>query len=40
VRADKSDDGIVQNARIAIKRRGFREPEFSIPVLGGRITEW
>lgn len=40
VRADKSDDGIIQNARVAIKRRGFREPEFTIPVLGGRITDW
>jgi hypothetical protein len=40
VRADKSDDGIIQNARVAIKRRGYREPEYSIPVLGGRITDW
>ncbi|MEM8877573.1 MAG: DUF6384 family protein [Pseudomonadota bacterium] len=40
VRADKSDDGIIQNARVAIKQRGFREPEFTIPVLGGRITDW
>ncbi len=37
---DKSDDQIIQNAVIGEKRRGVLEPEYRIPVLGGRIVEW
>ena len=40
VRNDKARNGIVQNARMAEKRRGFIEPEFRMPVLEGRITRW
>ena len=40
VRNDKQANGIVQNARLAEKRRGHLEPEFSMPVLDGRITRW
>jgi hypothetical protein len=40
VRLDKARNGIVQNARLAEKRRGFLEPEFRMPVLEGRITRW
>ncbi|MGE0120619.1 MAG: DUF6384 family protein [Dongiaceae bacterium] len=40
VRDDKSRNGIVQNGRMAEKRRGFLEPEFRMPVLEGRITAW
>jgi hypothetical protein len=40
VRADKQRNGIVQNARLAEKRRGFLEPEFRITALEGRITRW
>jgi hypothetical protein len=40
VRNDKARNGIVQNARMAEKRRGFLEPEFRMPVLEGRITRW
>jgi hypothetical protein len=40
VRKDKASNGIVQNARMAEKRRGFIEPEFRMPVLDGRITRW
>jgi hypothetical protein len=40
VRNDKSRNGIVQNARMAEKRRGYIEPEFRMPVLEGRITRW
>ena len=40
VRNDKSANGIVQNARLAEKRRGYLEPEFTMPVLDGRITRW
>jgi hypothetical protein len=40
VRNDKARNGIVQNARMAEKRRGFMEPEFRMAVLEGRITRW
>ena len=40
VRADKSRNGIVQNARMAEKRRGYLEPEFRMPALESRITGW
>jgi hypothetical protein len=37
---DKSENGIVQNARLAEKRRGFIDPEYRMAVLEGRITRW
>jgi hypothetical protein len=40
VRNDKVRNGIVQNSRMAEKRRGFIEPEFRMPVLEGRISRW
>ena len=40
VRADKQDDGIIANARVGVKRRGFLEPEYLIPAPGGAITSW
>jgi len=40
VRDDKTRNGIVQNARLGEKRRGFPEPEFRMPVLESRITRW
>jgi hypothetical protein len=40
VRNDKALNGIVQNARLAEKRRGYMDPEFTMPVLDGRITRW
>jgi hypothetical protein len=40
VRNDKARNGIVQNTRMAEKRRGVLEPEFQMPVLEGRITRW
>ena len=40
VRADKTANGIVQNAVVAEKRRGYLEPEYKMPVLSGRITRW
>lgn len=40
IRADKSDDGIIQNDRIGSKRRGYLEPEYAVPVEGGAILEW
>jgi hypothetical protein len=40
VRADKARNGIVQNDRLAEKRRGFLEPDFRMQALEGRITSW
>jgi hypothetical protein len=40
VRGDKAKNGIVQNARMAEKRRGFLQPEFRMTALEGRITRW
>ena len=40
VRNDKTANGIVQNAELAQKRRGYLEPEFKMAVLPGRITRW
>jgi len=40
VKADKLDNGLIDNAVFAVKKRGRREPEYRFPVLGGRITRW
>jgi Family of unknown function (DUF6384) len=40
VRQDKSRNGIVQNVKLAEKRRGYLEPSYLMPVLPGRITRW
>ena len=40
IRNDKTANGIVQNAELAEKRRGYLEPEFKMMVLPGRITRW
>jgi hypothetical protein len=40
VRADKQDDGIIQNNSVGMKRRGFLDPEYATPVQGGAILEW
>jgi Family of unknown function (DUF6384) len=40
VRDDKATNGVVQNARMAEKRRGYLDPEFLMPTLQGRITSW
>ncbi|HEY3516751.1 MAG TPA: DUF6384 family protein [Gammaproteobacteria bacterium] len=40
VRADKQDDGILQNGVVGHKRRGVLEPEYTVPTTGGAITEW
>lgn len=39
VRRDKADDGIIQRAVIGQKTRGHLEPAYTLPVLGGHITE-
>mgnify|MGYP000061892536 CR=1 FL=1 len=40
VRADKSDDGIVQNNVLGEKPRGTLKVDYLMPVSGGAITEW
>jgi hypothetical protein len=37
---DKQDDGIVQQAVVAVKHRGRIEPDYRPGALGGTITEW
>jgi len=40
VRADKSDDGIIQNNEVGIKRRGYLEPDYKMAVRNGAILQW
>lgn len=40
VRADKEDDGIIQNNRVGEKRKGVLEPDYTLPVQGGAILSW
>ncbi len=40
VRADKSDDGIIQNAVVAEKMKGYLKPKWRIQTSGGAITKW
>jgi hypothetical protein len=39
-RADKRDDGIIQDRYVGEKARGELEPEYVIPTTGGAITRW
>jgi hypothetical protein len=40
VRADKQDDGIIQNNRVGEKRVGMLEPVYSVATPGGAILQW
>ena len=40
IRRDKQDNGIIDNNRFGIKRRGYLAPEYQYPVAGGMITQW
>lgn len=40
IAADKQDDGIIQERRIGVKRRGYLDPEYKSAVVGGAITSW
>jgi hypothetical protein len=40
VRADKSDNGIVDDDIVGEKKRGETSPQWRVPVIGGAITEW
>ena len=37
---DKKDDGIIQNRRFGVKRRGFLKPEYFMSSTGAAITKW
>jgi hypothetical protein len=40
VARDKSDDGIIQNNRVGVKRRGYLTPDYDVPTTGAAITRW
>jgi hypothetical protein len=40
VRRDKLDDGIIQNNRFGVKKRGYLTPQYLMPTMGGAITQW
>ncbi len=40
VAADKRDDGIVQNNKFGVKRRGKLDVDYLMPFEGGAITKW
>jgi type II secretory pathway component PulM len=40
VRADKNDDGIIEQNVVGEKRRGALEVDYRLPVLGGTILRW
>jgi hypothetical protein len=40
IAADKQDDGIIQENRFGVKRRGYLEPEYLVPTTGAAITDW
>ena len=40
VRADKQDDGIIQNRRFGTKRRGYLSPEYDFETSGDAIIRW
>ena len=37
---DQRDDGVIQNARLGDKRKGEPDVAYTMPVLGGAITQW
>ena len=40
ISSDKMDDGIIQDNRFGMKRKGYLEPEYSKPTTGNAITSW
>jgi hypothetical protein len=37
---DQRDDGVIQNARLGEKRKGEPDVAYTMPILGGAITQW
>ncbi|MBK7043924.1 MAG: hypothetical protein IPH50_09655 [Rhodanobacteraceae bacterium] len=40
VKADKIDNGLIDDAVVGEKRRGEIDVEYRVAVAGGAITEW
>ena len=40
VKADKLDDGIIENAVVGAKHRGELDPQYSVATTGAAITKW
>lgn len=40
VQLDKSDDGIIQNATVGVKKRGLLKPDWNVEVTGGALSRW
>jgi hypothetical protein len=40
IRQDKMDDGIIQNHRFGLKKRGYLRLEYLVPTTGDAITKW
>jgi len=40
IRVDRLDDGIIQRNILGVKRYGFLDTEYTMPVLDGAITRW
>ena len=40
VEADKRNDGIIQRNVVGLKQFGFLEVDYTMPVLGGAVTQW
>ncbi|RTZ97910.1 MAG: hypothetical protein DSY89_10295, partial [Deltaproteobacteria bacterium] len=40
IKRDKMDDGIIQNNRFGVKKRGYLTLEYLVPTTGAAITKW
>jgi hypothetical protein len=40
IAADKTDDGIIQDNRFGVKKRGYLTPQYLMPTTGRAITSW
>lgn len=40
IAADKQDDGIIQGNNLGEKKKGYLEPNYTVPTSGGAITSW
>jgi Family of unknown function (DUF6384) len=40
IRADKQDDGIIQNNHFGEKQPGYLQPQYAFPTSGGTILQW
>jgi hypothetical protein len=38
--ADKADNGVIEHNLVGIKQDGFTDVDYTVPVLGGTLTQW